>query len=208
MRLLNRKIGNSLDIELCQLTETDAGRILEGYTLLRDAMGEHLIEDVESFRGTISTATDNTVVPRIVCALYRDEMIGISIGSYLRNLSVGFMCYGAVATEWRRQGIYTAVRNGLIDLLSQEANIDGLQFVISELEEDGAFGQAPGLFPDDGQPVLVGLVRRSADRDFPASLEILDRTGPESAALPGVEPFDRERAFGSRQVDFGRASGE
>ena len=136
MRLLNRKISDSLDVELCQLTEKDEGRILEGYTLLRDAMGEHLVEDVESFRETVSTATDSAVVPKIVCALYRDEMIGIAIASYLRNLSMGFMCYGAVATEWRRQGIYSDVRGRLIDLLSQETNGDGLQFVISELDGD------------------------------------------------------------------------
>ena len=141
MRLLNRKISNSIDVELRQLTEKDEGRILEGYTLLRDAMVEHLVEDVESFRGTVSTATDSAVVPKIVCALYRDEMIGIAIGSYLRTLRVGFMCYGAVAAEWRRRGIYSAVRGRLIDLLSQETNGDGLQFVISELAEDSRLFQ-------------------------------------------------------------------
>ena len=129
-----------------EVTENDGGCLLEGYRLLQQALGARNVESFDCFRSTVSPATDSCAVPRMVCALDQNEVIGFSVGAYLRNLNMGIIVYSGVKTGWRRRGVYTAVRGELIDLFNQssdEARREGLASgrriacVVSE-QEDGS----------------------------------------------------------------------
>ena len=147
------------DIEFHVFTDADDGRVTEGYALLRETMGAGRVEDIKSFRGTISPATDDAVCPKLVCATFQGDMVGITIGAYLRNLNMGYIAYSAVGPMFRRRGIYAEMRARLIDLF------DGADFVISELEEGSrlfnrylAEWNAITLPCDYEQPEAQGLI--------------------------------------------------
>ncbi len=129
MRKMSSYMRSFHDIDFHVLTDADGERVSEGYALLQEAMGAGRVEDIESFRGTISAATDDAVCPKLVCATFQGDMVGITIGAYLRNLNMGYIAYSAVRPTFRRQGIYSEMRARLIDLF------DKSDFVISELEE-------------------------------------------------------------------------
>ena len=69
------------DIEFHVFTDADGERVSEGYALLREAMGAGRIEDIESFRGTVSPATDAAVSPKLVRATFQSDMVGVTIGA-------------------------------------------------------------------------------------------------------------------------------
>ena len=149
------------DIEYRVLTDADGERVSESYALLQEAMEAGCVEDFESFRGTISPATDDAVCPKLVCATFQGDMVGITIGAYLRNLNMGYIAYSAVRPIFRRQGIYSEMRARLIGLF------DKSDFVISELEEGSRLFQryldewnAFALPCDYEQPEAQGLISR------------------------------------------------
>ena len=94
MALEVRTIG--LMYSLDEIDEANLPRIVEAYGLLQEAMGTDAVEDVNSFRRTVSASTEAFVVPRVVCALHQDEVIGVIVGAYLKRLGMGFIAYSAV----------------------------------------------------------------------------------------------------------------
>ena len=137
-------VDSRIDVTLCEVAETDIARILEGYALLQQALGCDAVEDLDSFLGTVSSSTDAAVAPKIVRATRDDEIVGVIIGQYLRNLNMGFIAYSGVRVAWRRRGIYAAMRREIIDLFNWEAAREvsqkhsrSVDYVLSELDEDG-----------------------------------------------------------------------
>ena len=158
------------EVRVGEVDETDVASISQGYALLQQALGVGLVEDPEAFRRTVSRDTDRQVIPGIICARAGGAVVGIVVGAYLKRLKVGFVAYSAVAAPYRRLGMYTAMRNGLIALFNREAAVAGSQqvrAVVSEqeegsplfrryLEEWGAF-VAPCAYE---QPSVQGLTAR------------------------------------------------
>ena len=118
-----------------EISASDTVSVLEGYSILREAMGTDAVEDEQSFRGTVSPATDPAVAPKLVAATLGRDMAGFIVGSYLRNLNIGLIAYSAVREAQRRLGIYTAMRRRLIELFNLEADGGQVSYVMSELEE-------------------------------------------------------------------------
>ncbi len=117
------------------LRDLDASRledVLEAYSLLQAAMGCDNVEDLRSFRRTVSPSTDQRVTPRVILAVSDGEIIGVVVGATLRNLNAGFIAYSAVKEAWRRRGIYTRMRSSLIGRFTED---DGVDYVVSELDE-------------------------------------------------------------------------
>jgi len=106
--------------------------VLEAYSLLQAAMGCDNVEDLRSFRRTVSPSTDQRVTPRVILAVSDSEIIGVVVGATLKNLNAGFIAYSAVKEAWRRRGIYTRMRGSLIARLTED---DGVDYVVSELDE-------------------------------------------------------------------------
>ena len=179
------------DIEFHVFTDADGERVSEGYALLREAMGAGRVEDIESFRGTVSSATDDAVWPKLVCAIFEGDMVGVTIGAYLSNLNMGYIAYSAVRSMFRRHGIYAEMRARLVDLFS------GADFVISELEEGSRLfnryrdkWNAIVLPCDYEQPKAQGLI----SRPLKLVLQPIARTRPpdESESLAIVrELYER-----------------
>ena len=117
------------------LRDLDASRledVLEVYSLLQAAMGCDNVEDLHSFRRTVSPSTDRRVTPRVVLAVNDNGMIGVVVGATLKDLNAGFIAYSAVKEAWRRRGIYTRMRSNLIGRFTED---DGVEYVVSELDE-------------------------------------------------------------------------
>ena len=118
------------------LRELDAARledVLEVYSLLQAAMGCDNVEDLHSFRRTVSPSTDRRVTPRVVLAVNDSGMIGVVVGATLKDLNAGLIAYSAVKEAWRRRGIYTRMRSSLIGQFKED---DGVEYVVSELDEE------------------------------------------------------------------------
>ena len=185
-RAMTMAVGSDsrLAFRVEEISGSDRARVLEGHTLLSDAMGAGAVEDLVSFWETVSRARDDAVVPKLVGALTDGQLIGFSIGAYLSNPHVGFIAYSAVKQAWRRRGVHTAVRERLIDLFNDEAGSEGLDYVVCELEEgDRLFRRylsewsayvAPCKYE---QPMTQGLSRR----ELRLVLQPLARRRPPSA---------------------------
>ena len=153
-----------------EVSEDDLSIAPESHALLCRAMGAANVEDMESFRETLSPATDPLVVPTMVCGLVEETVVGVAVGAYLVEPNFGFVAYAAVAEGWRRMGVYTTLRAKLIDRLrlhGAERGRSELAYVVSEMEsgyflirrlvgEDGAY-TAPVAYE---QPAAQGLVTR------------------------------------------------
>ena len=149
-----------------EVRETEDTLILEGYALLQEAIGVESVEDLGSFLKTVSLATDEAAIPKMVCATSAEDMVGFIVGTYLSNLGMGFIAYSAVREQWRGRGMYTDMRHRIVDLFDQEigrarsgtrpgptptheiratearglangAHVERVLYVISELNEDG-----------------------------------------------------------------------
>ena len=117
------------------LRDLDASRledVFEAYSLLQVEMGCEHVEDLRSFRSTVSPSMNQRVLPRVILAVSDDEIIGVMVGATLRNLNAGFIAYSAVKEAWRRRGIYTKMRGSL---LRRFAHDDDVEYVVSELDE-------------------------------------------------------------------------
>lgn len=126
------RVTGPLDYGLRDLDASRTEDVLEAYSLLQEALGNDSVEDLRSFRRTVSPLSDQSIIPRVVYAHYDYEMIGVVVGATLKNLDAGFIAYSAVKEAWRRRGIYTRMRD---DLLRRFTNDDGVRYVVSELDE-------------------------------------------------------------------------
>ena len=170
-------------LQLFELGQNDMPRVLEAYALLCDVMGADRVEDIDAFLRTVSTSTDDAVVPRLVCAAFDDRIQGVVVGAYLSNLAMGMILYSSVRAPFRRRGVYSLLRSRLIALLnstatrgkvaeSDERGIQ-MQYLISELEPDSELSKtylrrwgayvAPCEYE---QPAAQGLPPRKMDLVF------------------------------------------
>ncbi len=102
--------------------------------MLQEAIGADCVEDTGSFFETVSTSRDDAVVPVLLVAHLRTRLAGAIAGVYLRNLNVGMVLYAGVPAEFRRQGVYAALRSTLMTSLQTAAGGRALDSVITELE--------------------------------------------------------------------------
>lgn len=120
------------DYILRDLDESRLEDVLEVYSLLQDAMGTDSVEDLRSFRRTVSPLTDPRVLPRVVVASTECEVIGVMVGATLKNVGAGFIAYSAVQEASRRRGIYVRMRSRVLKRFTED---DGVEYVVSELDE-------------------------------------------------------------------------
>ena len=105
-------------VSLSIIGHRDAPRVREAHALLLESLGDGNVEDFESFRDTVSPATDGAVVPFMLCATFDGRIQGFVLGAYLRNLDMGMLLYSAVRQAFRGCGVYTRLRAVLLDLLA------------------------------------------------------------------------------------------
>ena len=135
------------EVTVVAIDESDVLHVLEAYSLLQEVLGTENVEDIDSFWGTVSSSTDDAVVPRLVCAVYGRRIQGVTVGAYLRNLNMGMVLYSAVREAVRGRGIYATLRARLLALLNSQAghrrdeafrsirNHSEMEYLITELED-------------------------------------------------------------------------
>ena len=120
-----------------EVREDDLSLVEETHGLLRRNIGASGVEDIPSFLKSLSPATDPLVVPAMVCGLVGARVIAAAVGVYLVEPNLGFVAYGAVEEAWRRRGVYTVLRQRLVESIrrrSVEHGCSGPSYVVSELE--------------------------------------------------------------------------
>ena len=136
------------------------------HALFEETLGNDAVEDLDSFRLTVSPTTNPALAPKLVTAHEGGRLIGAMLGVSLRRVNGGMILYAGVREPFRQQGLYTEMRRSLLSELAAESPT-GLAFVLSEvddgswllrkyLDEWGAF-----IAPlDYVQPDVQGLSRR------------------------------------------------
>ena len=154
------------ETRIAEATSESVHRI---HTLFAETLGNDSVEDLESFRQTVSPHTDPHVAPKLVTTHECGHHVGATLGVYLRRVNGGMILYAGVKEPFRRQGLYAEMRTRLLAKLAAESPT-GLGFVLSEvqdgswlhrmyLEDWGAF-----IAPlDYVQPAVQGLSRRRLD---------------------------------------------
>ena len=140
--------------------------VRRAHELFVETIGPDGVEDLNSFRHTLSSFTNPAVVPNLIEAYDGSQLIGAMLGVYLRRVNGGMVLYAGVREPYRHQGLYTEMRNSLLTELAAESST-GLGFVLSEVE-DGSWLHRKyldewGAFVaplDYVQPVVQGLLRR------------------------------------------------
>ena len=199
------------ELRLLEIDERDTPRILEAHRLLTEVMGIGAVEDVSSFLGTVSSSTDDKVVPRLVCAVHRERLHGVVVGAYLKDLNMGMILYSAVREAFRGRGLYSGLRGRLIALLNKAAGCyDGrtggsrrgcrkIDYLISEVELTGWLAQTYvrrwGAFVaacDYEQPAVQGLKPRKLALVLQP---IAKRVRPTSAEIASIVREIYERVY-------------
>ena len=120
-----------------EVREDDASLVEETHAFLQRNMGASGVEDLDSYRKALSAETDPLVVPVMVCGLVEGRVTAAAVGAYLVGANLGFVAYGAVEEAWRRRGVYTVLRERLVErirLLSIEHGRPSPSYVVSEME--------------------------------------------------------------------------
>ena len=150
-----------------RLVDTVGESLLKVHELFVETIGPDGVEDLDSFRRTVSPITSPALVPKIVEAYDGSQLIGAMLGVYLRRVNGGMILYAGVREAYRQQGLYTEMRGALLGGLDEQSPT-GLGFVLSEVEggswlhrkylDDWGGFDAP---LDYFQPAAQGLSRRS-----------------------------------------------
>ena len=136
------------------------------HALFEETLGNDAVEDLDSFRLTVSPSTNPSLAPKLVEAYEGGRLIGAMLGVYLHRVNGGMILYAGVREPFRRQGLYTEMRRALLSELAAESPT-GLAFVLSEVE-DGSWLHRRYLDEwrafvaplDYVQPAVQGLSRR------------------------------------------------
>ena len=129
------------EIELLAVEATDHDALLDAYALLRGALGDGNVEDMDSFRATLTPAADGAIVPRMLCAVLDGRVLGTILGAYLPEVNIGMVLYSAVAGPLRGRGLYTRLRMGLMEWLATVAAPNGPDYLVSEMDADTRLGR-------------------------------------------------------------------
>ena len=131
------RVPSRTRFEVREVPESDRSAILLGHALLQREMGAGEVEHLAEFMKTVSSVNSPKAVPKIVCAIVGREVVGFNVGVYLRGPEVGFIAYSAVERGWRRNGVYTAMRERLVATMKRQVCENGtqLRYVVTELDE-------------------------------------------------------------------------
>lgn len=183
-------------VSLVRLNYRDEIQVERSYKLIVDAIGNEGVEDFASFLGTISPETDSAIVPIALCAVESDDLIGVTIGAYLKNLKAGFVAYSGVRHDWRRRGVYTYLHESLVQHLAsasmQGGYPNGIGYVASELDNDNWLIEtyrnkwsAEVLSCSYEQPETQGLTRKPLSLVVQPVAKRALLSGKEAIALVG-----------------------
>ena len=172
-----------------RLVDTTTESLVSVHALFVETISADGVEDLDSFRLTVSPSTKALPVPKLIGSYDRGRLIGAMLGVYLRRVNGGMILYAGVREEYRRQSLYAEMRNTLLSELAAESQ-NGLGFVLSEVE-DGSWLQRRYLDEweafvaplDYVQPAVQGLTRR------PLSLVVVPQADTRSEiihALPAI----------------------
>ena len=109
---------------------------VEAHALLLESLGVANVEDLDSFMETLAPSHDGRVTTRMMCASDGKGILAVVAGARLARLNAAMLLYSAVRKDWRRKGIYSALRSRVLDALQNEEGRP-LDYVISELESGG-----------------------------------------------------------------------
>lgn len=162
------------------------------HELFVETIGPDGVEDLNSFRHTVSSFTNPAVVPKLIEAYDSGRLIGAMLGVYLRRVNGGMVLYAGVREAYRRRGLYREMRNSLLSELAAESPT-GLEFVLSEVEEGswlhrkyvGEWGAFVAPL-DYVQPAAQGLSRR------PLSLVVAPRAADRTEIVECLSTILRE----------------
>ena len=170
-------------IAVREVSETEDALLVEGYALLQEAIGVESVEDLGSFRSTVSSATDAAAIPKMVCATCAGHLVGFVVGTYLSNLGMGFIAYSGVRQQWRRRGVYTDMRHRIVDLFDKETG--GVRPGTQRAGE--ALGRAQGAPQGDQDGGLLYVISEQ-DEDSPLYGAYLSKWGAVVASCAYEQP--------------------
>ena len=109
---------------------------VEAHALLKEALGAANVEDLDSFRDTLTPSQSDRIATRMLCASDDRGMLGVVAGARLGRLNAAMLLYSAVRKDARRKGVYSVLRSRVLEGLRDEERRP-LDYVISELEPGG-----------------------------------------------------------------------
>ena len=156
-------VATALDARIADATSESVRRI---HALFLETLGKDDVEDIDSFRQTVSPHTNPALVPKLVEVFEHGELAGAMLGVYLRRVNGSMILYAGVREPFRRRGLYTEMRTTLLSELAKESPT-GPAFLLSE-QEEGSWLNAKYLDEWGGfvapldyvQPAVQGLARR------------------------------------------------
>lgn len=156
-------VSEYCDVRLLECADQS---VPQAYMLFEETIGSGNVEDADSFRSTVSPLTDPSVAPKLVASFVAGRIIGAMLGVYLRKTNGCMILYAGVREPFRGQGVYTRMREFLMQELSSESETHP-GFVMSEVEDGGwlyrKYLDEWGGFAapiDYRQPSVQGLHRR------------------------------------------------
>ena len=152
-----------------RVVEEASESVHQAHELFVETIGPDEVEDLDSFRRTVSPDTKAALVPKLIGSYDSRRLVGAMLGVYIRRVNGGMVLYAGVKEPYRRQGLYAEMRTSLLAELAA-GSPTGLGFVLSEVE-DGSwlhrrYLSKGGAFVaplDYVQPAVQGLTRRRLD---------------------------------------------
>ena len=152
-----------------RVVEEASESVHQAHELFVETIGPDEVEDLDSFRRTVSPDTKAALVPKLIGSYDSRRLVGAMLGVYIRRVNGGMVLYAGVKEPYRRQGLYAEMRTSLLAELAAESPTS-LGFVLSEVEDGswlhrkylsewGAFVAPLDYF----QPAVQGLSRRRLD---------------------------------------------
>ena len=137
-----------------RILEVDGGDtplVLAAHALLEKVLGVGRVEDIASFRATVSPEARGVYVPKLACAAYGRSIQGVVLGVYLGRLNMGMILYAGVREAFRKLGVYSTLRAHVVALLNSAANGNGrlpytepsarMDYLVSEFDAGSELGR-------------------------------------------------------------------
>ena len=170
-----------------EVREGDLSLLEESHALLQRNMGAAGVEDIDSYRKSLSAEADPLVVPAMICGLVKGRVIGTAVGAYLVEPNLGFVAYGAVEEAWRGRGVYTVLRERLVEGIrrcSVEHGRSGPSYVVSEMDADSFLLRR---YVERGAYVAEGGYEQPAEQGLPNRPMKLVLQPVEAVGPPGPD---------------------
>ena len=205
-----------------RILEVDGGDtplVLAAHALLEEVLGTGRVEDIASFRATVSPEAGGVYVPKLACAAYGRSIQGVVLGAYLGRLNMGMILYAGVREAFRKLGVYSTLRARVVALLNPAANSAAngngrppytepsarMDYLVSELDAGSELGRrylrewGAFLAPCEyEQPASQGLAPRRMDLVFQP---IAAHSAPSRGQTAAVVREIYERVYRIRRVE-------